>query len=150
GPVARFAAWLAYGLVLSPVGALSAAGEEFGWRGYMLTRLIDARVPRPVLVSGVIWAAWHLPLILSGQYAAGPSPALSALVFVLDVVAFAYLVAYLRLATGSVWPAVLAHASWNTLIQGVFDASTQGDSIWVGESGILVAIVNAALVLVVV
>jgi CAAX protease family protein len=33
-----------------------AAGEEIGWRGYMLTRLIEAGVPRPVLVSGVIWA----------------------------------------------------------------------------------------------
>jgi len=35
--------------------ALLAAGEEIGWRGYMLTRLIDAGVPRPVLVSGLIW-----------------------------------------------------------------------------------------------
>ncbi len=38
-----------------PVAALFVAGEELGWRGYMLTRLVDARVPYPVLVSGVIW-----------------------------------------------------------------------------------------------
>src|SRR5829696_6734341 len=43
-----------------------AAGEEIGWRGYMLTRLIDAGVPRPVLVSGLIWGLWHIPLILAG------------------------------------------------------------------------------------
>jgi membrane protease YdiL (CAAX protease family) len=28
------------------VGCLSAAGEELGWRGYMLTRLIDARMAK--------------------------------------------------------------------------------------------------------
>ena len=36
-------------------GFIFTAGEEIGWRGYMLTRLIDAGVPRPVLVSGLIW-----------------------------------------------------------------------------------------------
>src|SRR5262245_60151029 len=55
---------------------LSAFGEEVGWRGYMLTRLISAGVPRPVFTSGLIWACWHLPIILSGQYAAGSQPLL--------------------------------------------------------------------------
>jgi uncharacterized protein len=32
----------------------TAAGEEIGWRGYMLTRLIDAGCPKPILTSGVI------------------------------------------------------------------------------------------------
>ncbi len=59
----------------------TAAGEEIGWRGYMLTRLIDAGVPRPVLTSGIIWGVWHVPLILGGVYLAGPSPALSALLW---------------------------------------------------------------------
>src|SRR5262249_595244 len=68
------------GTVLSCV---SAFGEELGWRGYMLTRLIVAGVPKPVLVSGLIWALWHVPLILSGQYAAGTHPGISALLFVI-------------------------------------------------------------------
>ena len=142
--------YLMFEFVVAPLGAVTAAGEEIGWRGYMLTRLINARVPRPVLVSGSIWAAWHLPLILTGQYAAGPSLMLSAFVFFLDVVAFGYLIAYLRLQSGSIWPAVMAHASWNALIQGVFDASTQRVNIWVGESGILVALVDLMLVLLIV
>jgi hypothetical protein len=37
------------------LGFFLTAGEEIGWRGYMLTRLIDAGVPRPVLASGLIW-----------------------------------------------------------------------------------------------
>ena len=35
----------------------TAAGEEIGWRGYMLTRLIDAGLPKPILVSGLIWVS---------------------------------------------------------------------------------------------
>jgi uncharacterized protein len=131
--------------------AITAAGEEFGWRGYMVTRLIDARVPRPILVSGLIWGLWHVPLILTGQYAAGPRPWLSAIVFVASVVPFAYFAAWLRLRSGSVWPAVFAHSAWNSIIQGVFDAHTRGGgasrttSIWVGESGLLVAATSVML-----
>lgn len=50
--------------------------------------------------------------------------------------------ARLRLETGSVWPAIALHASWNSIIQVAFDpASTgAGAAVWVGESGILVAL----------
>jgi membrane protease YdiL (CAAX protease family) len=128
------------------VGCLSAAGEEIGWRGYMLTRLIDGRVPRPVLVSGVIWGAWHTPLILSGQYAAGAHPSVSALLFVVNIVAFAYLAADLRLSSGSVWPAVLLHAAWNAIIQGPFDRNTADTPMAVGESGYLTTVVTIVVV----
>ncbi len=139
----KLAIQLSFGTV---VAAVLAAGEEIGWRGYMLTHLIDAKIPRPVLLSALIWAAWHAPLILSGQYAAGPNRVLSMALFFVDVLAASYLVARLRLGSGSVWPAVLFHASWNAVIQGVFDAGTKGVSLWVGESGILVATVDLALV----
>src|SRR5262245_45184574 len=69
------------------VGSLSAFVEELCWRGYILTRLIIARVPMPIFVSGLVWALWHVPLILSGQYAAGSRPSLSAMLFVMGVVA---------------------------------------------------------------
>ena len=137
--VARFATLLWVNLTLGViVSSATAAGEEIGWRGYMLTRLIDAGLPRPVLTSGLIWGAWHLPLILTGQYASSPRPLLSAALFLANVVAFAYLAAKLRLQSGSVWPAVILHGSWNTLIQGVFDRSTAGSPFLLGESGILV------------
>ena len=125
----------------------ATAGEEIGWRGYMLTRLFDAKIPRPVLVSGVIWGLWHLPLVLSGQYASGPNPTLSAVIFMALIVPTTYLVSWLRLQCGSIWPPIIFHASWNSLIQGVFDQSTKESPIWLGESGILVALVSFALVI---
>ncbi|HLG77399.1 MAG TPA: hypothetical protein VKX46_13370, partial [Ktedonobacteraceae bacterium] len=46
-------------LLMCTVGTLInsfvTAGEEIGWRGFMLTRLIDAGAPYPVLLSGFIW-----------------------------------------------------------------------------------------------
>jgi membrane protease YdiL (CAAX protease family) len=123
------------------------AGEEIGWRGYMLTRLIDARVPQPLLVSGIIWALWHFPLILSGKYAAGPNPGLSAAIFLVGVVGIGYVIGVLRLRSGSVWPAALLHGEWNGIIQGPFDGSVTGPgaTTWVGESGILVAVASLAI-----
>ncbi len=151
-PVVAFAGTLA---VMATLGALSsclsAAGEEIGWRGYMLTRLVDAGVPRPVLVSGLLWAAWHAPLILSGQYAAGRYPVLSALLFVPSVVAAGYVCARVRLESGSVWPAVFLHAAWNSIIQGAFDRYTlggnasRGSTLWTGEAGILVVAVSVVV-----
>lgn len=45
--------------VMLVLGALEnckyAAGEEIGWRGYMLTRLVHSGIRVPVLVSGLAW-----------------------------------------------------------------------------------------------
>jgi len=127
-----------------------AAGEEIGWRGFMLTRLIDAGVPKPILLSGAIWGLWHLPLILAGLYAAGPSPVLSGALFLIGATAFGVVIAWLRLESGSIWPAIVLHGVWNNVIQGPFDQSTSGPAalLWTGESGILtvLALVAAALI----
>jgi uncharacterized protein len=122
---------------------LFSAGEEIGWRGYLLTRLIDAGVSRPILISGLVWSVWHIPLILGGGYAAGLSPILSVAIFVFGVTSVSYVFAYLRLRTGSVWSAIVLHSAWNTIIQFGFDPATTGETaqLWVGESGILVNLV---------
>jgi uncharacterized protein len=116
-----------------------AAGEEIGWRGYMLTRLIDAKIPAPILISGLVWGLWHAPLIVSGQYASGPHPFLSVCLFVVGIVAGGYVFAWLRLSSGSIWPCIWGHGAWNAIIQGAFDRSTAVPSMWVGESGVLTA-----------
>ncbi len=128
-------------VVLLIFGALDnckyAAGEEIGWRGYMLTRLADSGVRAPILISGLVWGLWHAPLIVSGQYASGPHPLLSVCFFVIGIVAAGYVFAWLRFSSGSIWPCIWAHAAWNAVIQGAFDRFTSGAGIWVGESGVL-------------
>ncbi|HTM58384.1 MAG TPA: type II CAAX endopeptidase family protein, partial [Candidatus Udaeobacter sp.] len=114
-PATRFA-----GFALSNLGRgiatwlLLALGEEIGWRGYLLPRLIDAGVRRPVLLSGIIWGFWHVPSVLWGSYPAGPNRPLSAAIILVTLGAFALALARMRLETGSIWPVVLSHAFWNS------------------------------------
>lgn len=118
---------------------LVSLGEELGWRGHMLTRLVDAGVPHPVLLSGFVWGLWHLPLTFLVGYAAGTSVAVAAPLLVLQITAAGVVIGWLRLSTGSIWPVVVFHGWWNALIQTAFDpASTgEGHETWVGESGVL-------------
>jgi uncharacterized protein len=129
---------------------LFAAGEEIGWRGYMLTRLIDAGVPRPVLVGGVIWGLWHMPIVFNPGNTSSSLPALSAVALMGTVVLSGYVYARMRLETGSVWPAIVLHGAWNSIFQTAFVPATTGAGAewWVGESGILtlIALAVAAII----
>jgi membrane protease YdiL (CAAX protease family) len=143
-PWLRFLATIPLALTVGTLfSGISAFGEELGWRGYLVPRLVEAGVWRPDLTSTLIWCFWHVPLILWAGYATGPSPLLSALLFIAAITPVGLLMARWRMTTGSVWPAVIAHASWNIVIQAVFDQYTTGaeSALWIGESGILTMIV---------
>lgn len=60
-------------LSLAGFSAIAGFGEEFGWRGYLLPRLLtDHRRSREILVIiGFIWGVWHLPVELSPLLKAG-------------------------------------------------------------------------------
>jgi membrane protease YdiL (CAAX protease family) len=137
------AGWVAAIAVLLVLNLVLASGEEIGWRGYMLTRLIDAGVPRPVLASGVIWGVWHVPLFLWGGFVQGVPPLLATTLLMVLTPSLGYVLARMRLETGSVWPAVALHVTWNVTIQAGFQPLAAGASsqVWVGESGILTALV---------
>ena len=142
-----------YLLVSLSLGSLSnckpAAGEELGWRGYMLTRLRNSGLPMPILFSGLIWALWHVPLIVSGQYPPVARSIPSVAVFLVDITAMGYVIAWLRLWSGSIWPCIWAHGAWNAVILGPFNGSTRGGDVWVGEGGLLttLAVVVFAILL---
>jgi uncharacterized protein len=125
------------------IEVLAASGEEIGWRGYMLTRLIYAKVPQPVLVSGLIWSFWHWPLFLFAPPIAGlPPQIIRASIFLVTITSLGCISARLRLKTGSIWPSIFLHAAWNVIILEAFDAFTKGTdtSLWTGEAGIFVAL----------
>jgi membrane protease YdiL (CAAX protease family) len=146
-PVGLWVAGLVVSLILN---LITVPGEEIGWRGYMVTRLIDAGVPHPIIASSLIWGVWHIPLILWAGFATGPSPLLSIAVFMVLCLPLGYLHARLRLATGSVWPAIALHVAWNTIIQAGFDPAAVGgqEAVWVGESGVLTALTLLAVALI--
>jgi len=145
-PLLVFVVMLALSMFLWMIPqTIFAAGEEIGWRGYMLTRLIDAGVPRPILVSGVIWGLWHMPIVFNPGNVSSLGPALSAVALMGTVVLSGYVYARMRLETGSVWPAIVLHGAWNSVFQTAFVPATTGAGAawWVGESGVLTLIALA-------
>lgn len=149
-PVLGFVLWILLSwTIVAAIFMIFVAGEEIGWRGYMLTRLIDSGVPNPLLIHGLIWSAYHIPLILAGAYSAasGPSVVLSVIMFTIIATSFSYLLAWLRLESGIIWPSFVAHATSNALTQNAFNPVTQGSNsmLWIGESGIVSAIVLVLL-----
>lgn len=145
-PAPEIGSWGLWAILFAlaiPVNIIDDSGEEIGWRGYALTRLIDAGVPRPVLASGVIWGLWHAPLYLWGGFAVGQPPLLATALLLIVTTAFGYVLARVRLETGSVWPAIALHVAWNVIIQIGFDELASGPSkaVWVGETGILTSLV---------
>ncbi|SDW59817.1 CAAX protease self-immunity [Marininema mesophilum] len=94
-------------ILSSLVTLIPVMGEELGWRGFMLTRLIDAKVKYPVLMSGLIWLLWHAPILILNIGGA----AKMAVGVILSGLLTAFLVGHFRLSSGSIWPAAIAHAS---------------------------------------
>ncbi|MGX7672835.1 CPBP family intramembrane glutamic endopeptidase [Plantactinospora sp. DSM 117369] len=95
-------------------------GEEFGWRSYLQQRV--GRSPaRAALITGLVWAAWHYPLVFT-DYAGYASPLLGIVTWTLLIVAQAVILAWLFLRSGSVWVACLAHAG-NNMVIGTLSAA---------------------------
>ncbi len=120
---AKLNPWLAAGLqaaeafLIAPiVNALATFGEEFGWRAYLLPRLMPLGGRRATLIIGVVWGAWHWPLIAMGyEYTFNYPffPWLGFLAFVWFTILFATFQSWVTLRGGSVWPAVIAHGALN-------------------------------------
>jgi membrane protease YdiL (CAAX protease family) len=105
--------------------AVWALGEELGWRGFLFPRLQQRfGFHGACLISGSIWAVWHYPELLWTDYNAGTNAVFALACFTVMVVALAYIMGYLRLRSGSIWPCVLLHATHNTFVQGIFDPLT--------------------------
>lgn len=101
------------------VNALFGFGEELGWRGYLLPKLLPIGARRAVVAHGLIWGAWHWPLILLGyEYGFGyvGAPWSGLAVFLVFAVGAGTFLAWLTLRTGSVLPASLAHGAINATV----------------------------------
>jgi membrane protease YdiL (CAAX protease family) len=115
-----------------PIGTLIAVGEEFGWRAYLLPKLVErfagaegasagaqdpahaggldaARARKAALLIGVIWGMWHWPWILISMTYDPSMPLLYLLVYLVSTCSLSILLSWITLRSGSVWPAALGH-----------------------------------------
>jgi len=117
------------------VNGLLSMGEEFGWRAYLLPKLM-ARftgaepaggsevnpVPAGLYASaarkasvliGLIWGVWHWPLYLMGLRLTPDFPMLYLLVYPVSTICMSVLLCWVTLRSGSVWPASIGHGFIN-------------------------------------
>jgi membrane protease YdiL (CAAX protease family) len=112
--------------ILSTIGQ---AGEEVGWRGYLLPRLTERTgLVAASLVVGAIWAAWHLPLFFApGADTNGQSFPLYAL----QVTAYSVALAWLYWRTGgSLLLTMFMHAAFNNMKDIVPSGGIRGGSLF--------------------
>jgi membrane protease YdiL (CAAX protease family) len=126
---------------------VSATGEEIGWRGLLvpeLGRFMD--FTGIAIVSAVIWFSWHVPLMLAGVY--GDGSAYSIAMFFLSMIGGSTLFAWIRLRSGSVWPAAILHGFWNYFIQQFYPlitATTAAGAAMIGEFGWFTVLISIAI-----
>jgi membrane protease YdiL (CAAX protease family) len=117
-PGTYFIVQVAQALVLAAtMGLFLCFGEEFGWRAYLLPKLMPLGGRKAVVLVGLIHGPWHWPYILMGyEYGFGywGEPVTGLLLFVVFALCLSAFLAWFTLRTGSVWPAALGHAAINT------------------------------------
>jgi len=117
-------------------------GEEIGWRGFFIYELRKVLSFTGVSVfSGLIWAAWHWPLLVYYSN----NMLLEFITFFIVIISMSFIMAYYTFKSKSLWPAVIFHAVSNVYIQKIMPPLTmkiEGTEQWLGENGIMFAIVT--------
>lgn len=119
-------------ILLGPlINCLTCFGEEWGFRGYLLPALAGKLKTVPLMIiMGVIWGLWHLPLIVAGhnygvEYTGYPY--LGVIAMIVFCFSIGTLLSYVTLKTGSCIPAVIGHGAINSFSSiGIYFTKTGG------------------------
>lgn len=101
------------------LNSTAAFGEEYGWRGYLLAKLLPLGTKRALMLSGLIWGLWHMPLIIMG-YTYGNQTILGIIFFSILLIFIGVYIGYLRIISGSVILAAFAHGTFNAQAYGIW------------------------------
>jgi uncharacterized protein len=105
------------------VPVLAPVGEEPGWRGFALPRLLEGRSAlAATAILAPIVALWHVPLIFIKGEDLAP-------IFLIATVAVTFFYSWLFLRTGSVFLTIVAHAT-----EGLFGRTLTGKHGWSGSN----------------
>jgi membrane protease YdiL (CAAX protease family) len=138
-----FSITLSLMFVSALINTVVSMGEEFGWRAYLLQKLMvsfskpsltgadpmtasaeaqksfagfsPAAKRKAALLTGVIHGVWHLPLILLTASMTPGVSVLTPLVYLLFTCSLSILLSWGTLNSGCVWPAALGHGVINAV-----------------------------------
>ncbi len=108
------------------INGIVSVGEEFGWRAYLLQKLMvlfagtnvgpvgakanpNSGAFKAAVLVGLIWGVWHYPLFYLGSALTFPF----MLIYVVYTCSASVLLSWVALCSGSVWPASIAHGMLN-------------------------------------
>lgn len=95
------------------INVIPALGEELGWRGWLVPKLLPLGVWPALLISGAIWGLWHAPALVMGyNYPLAPSW-LAIIMMMGACIMMGSILSWLRIRSNSVWPAALGHGAFN-------------------------------------
>ena len=112
--------------VVMLINGVASTGEEFGWRAYLLQKLmalisgsnngtdgvkieLTTGARRAALLVGLVWGVWHFPLFYLGSSLNFPF----VLIYVVYTCSASVLLSWVTLRSGSVWPASIGHGMLN-------------------------------------
>jgi membrane protease YdiL (CAAX protease family) len=107
-PVNAFMSGIVFG-----VGPL---GEEMGWRGFLLDRLLGrtSSVATAIIV-GLVWTFWHLPAFRFADFRNGLNWSQFVVLYPISTILIAFIMGHLwRWSNGSLFIAMFFHAVLNT------------------------------------
>jgi uncharacterized protein len=131
-----------FGTIRSVANAL---GEEIGWRGFLVPELYKTMgYTKTSLLSGLIWAVWHLPILFFADYNLGTPSWYAMICFAILIISISFILTWFRIRSNSLWTAALLHASHNRFIQDVFTPLTRdtgNTNYYIDEFGIVLPVV---------
>lgn len=128
------------------VNAVAGLGEELGWRGFLLPKLMPLGKPRAYGLVGLLWGLWHAPLVAVGFGYGDTSPVLAIVVFVALLSAFSVSLNELTLRYQSAILAGWVHGVFNSQAYGVLPQLFVGvPPLLGGKTGLVAVVVWGAL-----
>jgi len=94
------------------INGLFAFGEEYGWRGWLADELRPLGAFWTNVVTGVLWGAWHAPLILLG-FNYGTYARIGTIFMIALCIPFSFLLWRAREVTGSLLAPAVLHGAFN-------------------------------------
>ncbi len=107
---------LTFGVLLTSIATF---GEEFGWTGFLLPKLLPLGRWAVALTYGAIWGLWHAPIIWGGYNYPG-YPWIGVGMMPLFTISLALIQTALWLRSGSVLLTSFFHAAINTQGRGIW------------------------------
>lgn len=124
-------------VLLGPVlNCLTCFGEEWGWRGYLLPKMLKKLPIVPtLLINGVIWGLWHAPITCIGHnygvgYPGFPFAGIAMMCVFCTIIGVFF--SYVTLKSKSCIPAVIGHGALNSFAAASLYVTKNGGNPFLG------------------